>query len=222
MTASNYLNQCWLAAFLEHGLLVRNTRSTAVNYIHKIQFKLDVLSLLPTDIVYFFPSISSPAFRVNRILRTGRLWEFFDRTETRTSYPNVFRVGNLILYILVIIHWNACLYFQVSNWIGFGTDSWVYFNTDEELYPINASLTRMYVYSFYWSTLTLTTIGETPRPEQDIEYIFVVCDFLVGVLIFATIVGNVGSMITNMNQARTDFQRRMDGVKQYMEIRGVT
>ena len=48
-----------------------------------------------------------------------------------------------------------------------------------------------------------------------------VCDFLVGVLIFATIVGNVGSMITNMNEARSDFQRRMDGVKQYMEFRKV-
>ena len=24
----------------------------------------------------------------------------------------------------------------------------------------------------YWSTLTLTTIGETPKPERDIEYLF--------------------------------------------------
>ena len=56
--------------------------------------------------------------------------------------------------------------------------------------------------SFYWSTLTLTTIGETPQPVRDSEYLFVTVDFLVGVLIFATIVGNIGSMITNMNAAR--------------------
>ena len=60
--------------------------------------------------------------------------------------------------------------------------------------------------SFYWSTLTLTTIGETPQPEIDSEYLFVTIDFLVGVLVFATIVGNVGSMITNMNAARAEFQ----------------
>ena len=47
-------------------------------------------------------------------------------------------------------------------------------------------------FSFYWSTLTLTTIGETPQPVQDIEYLFVTIDFLVGVLIFATIVGSIG------------------------------
>jgi hypothetical protein len=67
----------------------------------------------------------------------------------------------------------------------------------------------------------LTTIGETPRPELDIEYVFVVIDFLIGVLIFATIVGNVGSMITNMNASRSEFQQRMDGVKRYMEFRKV-
>jgi hypothetical protein len=59
--------------------------------------------------------------------------------------------------------------------------------------PQNASLTRQYIYSFYWSTLTLTTIGETPTPENETEYLFVVADFLAGVLIFATIVGNIGS-----------------------------
>jgi hypothetical protein len=32
-------------------------------------------------------------------------------------------------------------------------------------------------------------------------------------------VGNVGSMITNMNQSRAEFQAKMDAVKQYMEFR---
>lgn len=51
---------------------------------------------------------------------------------------------------------------------------------------------------------------------------FVVVDFLAGVLIFATIVGNIGSMISNMNVARVEFQNKMDGVKQYMAFRRVT
>ena len=56
---------------------------------------------------------------------------------------------------------------------------------------------------------------------KDVEYFFVTIDFLVGVLIFATIVGNIGSMITNMNAARAEFQNRMDAVKQYMTFRRV-
>ena len=126
---------------------------------------------------------------------------------------------NLVLYILIIIHWNACIYFAISNAIGFGSDQWVYPNVSVAKYK---PLTRKYIYSFYWSTLTLTTIGETPTPDKDEEFLFVVVDFLIGVLIFATIVGNVGSMITNMNAARAEFQQKMDSVKQYMEFRKVS
>lgn len=93
----------------------------------------------------------------------------------------------VVLAILVLIHWNACLYFAISYALGFGSDNWVY-NING---PINSTLARQYIYSFYWSTLTLTTIGETPTPENDVEYLFVVADFLAGVLIFATIVGNL-------------------------------
>ena len=56
---------------------------------------------------------------------------------------------------------------------------------------------------------------------QDVEYLFVTVDFLIGVLIFATIVGNIGSMITNMNAARAEFQNKMDSIKQYMVFRKV-
>ena len=193
------------------------------NYVHTWNLKMDLLSLIPTDFLYLLPtsSFSKTYVRFNRLFKTYRMFEFFNRTDTRTNYPNVFRIWNLILYILIIIHWNACFYFQMSAWLGFGTDTWVYFNISD-VYPVNQTLSRMYVYSFYWSTLTLTTIGETPKPEQDIEYVFVVVDFIFGVLIFATIVGNVGSMITNMNAGRTEFQQRMDGVKSYMELRKVT
>lgn len=35
------------------------------------------------------------------------------------------------------------------------------------------------------------------------------------------ILGNIGSMISNINVSRVEFQNRMDGVKQYMAFRKV-
>lgn len=84
------------------------------------------------------------------------------------------------------------MYFAISYALGFGSDNWVY-NLNG---TTNATLSRQYIYSFYWSTLTLTTIGETPTPENDAEYLFVVADFLAGVLIFATIVGEYSERIS--------------------------
>ncbi|XP_003794414.1 cyclic nucleotide-gated cation channel alpha-3 [Otolemur garnettii] len=205
--------------FLEQGLVVKDPERLWKHYTETLHFKLDVLSLVPTDLAYLKLGLNYPELRFNRLLKFSRLFEFFDRTETRTNYPNVFRIGNLVLYILIIIHWNACIYFAISKFIGFGTDSWVYPNIS---IPEYGRLSRKYIYSLYWSTLTLTTIGETPPPVKDEEYLFVVLDFLVGVLIFATIVGNVGSMISNMNASRTEFQAKIDSIKQYMQFRKVT
>ncbi|XP_048797936.1 cGMP-gated cation channel alpha-1 [Lagopus muta] len=205
--------------YLEQGLLVKEEQKLKEKYKSSLQFKLDFLSIIPTDLLYFKLGLNYPELRINRLLRVARMFEFFQRTETRTNYPNIFRISNLVMYIVIIIHWNACVYYSISKAIGFGADTWVYPNTS---HPEFARLTRKYVYSLYWSTLTLTTIGETPPPVQDSEYFFVVVDFLVGVLIFATIVGNVGSMISNMNAARAEFQAKIDAIKQYMHFRNVS
>uniref|UniRef100_A0A669DKG4 Cyclic nucleotide gated channel subunit alpha 2 n=1 Tax=Oreochromis niloticus TaxID=8128 RepID=A0A669DKG4_ORENI len=236
LQVSNYI--CWLVldylsdalyitdtcvrlrtGFLEQGLLVKDHAKLRDSYIRTLQFKLDLLSILPTDLGYISTGIHTPQLRFNRLLRFPRMFEFFDRTETRTNYPNIFRICNLVLYILVIIHWNACIYYAISKSLGFGSDTWVFPNISK---PGHSTLTQSYVYCLYWSTLTLTTIGEMPAPVRDEEYVFVVFDFLVGVLIFATIVGNVGSMIANMNATRAEFQARIDAIKHYMHFRKVS
>ncbi|XP_067118054.1 cyclic nucleotide-gated channel rod photoreceptor subunit alpha [Osmerus mordax] len=205
--------------YLEQGLLVKDEKKLRDRYFNSLQFKLDLVSMVPTDVFYLVLGINYPEIRLNKLFRINRMLEFFQRTETRTNFPNVLRISNLVMYIVIIIHWNACLYYSVSKAIGFGSDAFVYPNVS---HPEFGRLVRKYAYSMYWSTLTLTTIGETPPPVQNSEYFFVVTDFLVGVLIFATIVGNVGSMITNMNAARADFQARIDAIKQYMSFRKVT
>ncbi|XP_061541945.1 uncharacterized protein guf1 isoform X5 [Phycodurus eques] len=205
--------------FLEQGLMVKDGQRLRETYIRTFQCKLDICSILPTDLLYLTYGLShAPLLRFNRLLRLPRLFELFERTETRTGYPNTFRICKLIVYILVIIHWNACGYYSFSKVLGLGSDSWVYPNSSD---PEFASLTRSYIYCLYWSTLTLTTIGETPPPVRDEEYLFLIFDFLVGVLIFASIVGNVGAMISNMNSTRAGFQARVDSLKHYMHFRHV-
>uniref|UniRef100_A0A8C5N6Z7 Cyclic nucleotide-gated cation channel-like n=1 Tax=Gouania willdenowi TaxID=441366 RepID=A0A8C5N6Z7_GOUWI len=206
--------------FLEQGLMVKDVRRLRETYIQTTQCKLDIGSILPTDLLYLSVGMSyTPLLRFNRLLRLPRLFELFERTETRTGYPNAFRIWKLVLYILVIIHWNACGYYSFSKALGLGSDSWVYPNASD---PKFGSLARTYIYCLYWSTLTLTTIGETPPPERNEEYLFLIFDFLVGVLIFASIVGNVGAMISNMNATRTSFQGRVDTLKHYMHFRHVS
>jgi len=42
----------WCEAYLEQGLVVTDTAKLGRNYMYTWQFPLDVLSLLPTDLLY--------------------------------------------------------------------------------------------------------------------------------------------------------------------------
>uniref|UniRef100_A0A8R1Y1E8 Cyclic nucleotide-binding domain-containing protein n=1 Tax=Onchocerca volvulus TaxID=6282 RepID=A0A8R1Y1E8_ONCVO len=212
------------SGFLEQGLLVRDISRIKKLYLQSLQFKLDIISILPFDFIFsliFYKPV--PYMRFNRIIRYPRFSDFIDRTETRSSMPNAFRIFCVIVNIVVIIHWNACIYFFISEMIGLGSDGWVYGPLNKQSLPdgVEDTLARRYIYSFYWSTLILTTIGEVPGPKRNMEFLFVIMDLMCGVLIFATIVGNVGSAISNMSAARTKFQNKTDGIKQYMKLRKV-
>jgi len=115
----------WCEAYLEQGLVVTDIEKLRRNYMYTWQFPIDIVSLLPTDLLYLLFGIDFAFVRINRVLRVGRMLEFFDRTDSRTNYPHIFRVLQLVIYMIVSIHWNACLYYQISVWIGLGSDEWV-------------------------------------------------------------------------------------------------
>lgn len=49
--------------------------------------------------------------------------------------PNAFRIFCVIANIVVIIHWNACIYFFISEMIGLGSDGWVYGPLNKQSLP---------------------------------------------------------------------------------------
>ncbi|KAJ0070424.1 hypothetical protein NL108_010493, partial [Boleophthalmus pectinirostris] len=199
--------------FLEQGILITDPARLKKRYLSSRFFLRDVVSLLPTDFLYFAFGIETPLVRINRLLRTPRLNEALDRMETRTSYPNTFRISKLMIYIFVLIHWNACLYFALSNYIGFGRDRWVYPNISN---PVFASTRRQYFYCFWFSAQIFTTVGDTPLPNREEEYLFMIADLLIAVLVFASIVGNVGNVISSLRDRDNVFFPNHELVKAYL------
>ncbi|KAK3732818.1 hypothetical protein QZH41_017715, partial [Actinostola sp. cb2023] len=164
--------------------------------------------------ISFFPlGEHSPVFRISRLFKLHYVLGFFEVSDLRTSKPNRLRAFKLILYLGVAMHWVACAYYMISEYEGLGTNGWVY----PEATGKDARLSRKYIKSLYWSILTLTTIGETPEPITNLEHVFTGFMFLLGIFVFAAVVGNVGDVISNMNAQRMDFQIKMDYIKWFME-----
>lgn len=155
----------FLTGYMENGIMCFDHLKIAKRYVQTLEFKIDLISLIPTDLFYFYyfvwssssssllsssssssslfssflPSSFSrfnfshdrprellAALRLNRLLKFSRFVEFRSITETETKYPTVFRLTNLLINILLAMHWNACVYFAMSRWIGFGNDEWVF------------------------------------------------------------------------------------------------
>jgi len=144
--------------FLEEGVLQTHPAKLRQHYMNSTIFYIDCLCLLPLDFLYLSTGFNS-IFRCFRLVKIYRFWSFLDRTERHTNYPNVFRTCSLFHYILVLFHWNACLYHLISSRGGFGSSDWFSGSRDAACTDVDCD----YLHAFYWSSLAVTTIGDLPR-----------------------------------------------------------
>ncbi|CAG9791329.1 unnamed protein product [Diatraea saccharalis] len=144
-------------------LQVYDSKKLAKHYLTSRSFLLDIASLTPLDLLQLKIG-TNPIIRFPRFFKVYRAVSCYYIVESRTVYPNFWRVINLIHILLILAHWFGCFYFLLSEAEGFQGD-WAYPHRPGDY----ATLTRKYLGSLYWSTLTLTTIGDLPTPETNAE-----------------------------------------------------
>ena len=135
-----------------------------------------------------------------------QFWAFMDRTERHTNYPNLLRFVSLIHYLLLVFHWNACLFHLLHESKGFGYSGSIF---SIENYPVPGDSFMTYLKSVYWTVLAMTTIGDLPNPKTRAEFLYVIFELVIGLITFATVLGFIANIVTNVSAARKDFQGKM-------------
>lgn len=224
--------------FLENGEICMDKTKISKRYTKTFQFKLDCLSLFPTDAFYLFINSRKrrilPALRLNRLVRFSRYAEFLSLTETETKYPTIFRMSHLLFNILLAMHWNACIYFIISYFVGFGRDHWVFpaLTSEKKLKNLtqiqrnNMLFTHhfdaQYVYCFWWSVQTLTTIAEVAAPTNYYQEMYMSVLLMIGVVILAITIGSAGEMVQNANRQNIELQMKCDYAKSFLKQNKIT
>lgn len=62
----------------------------------------------------------------------------------------------------------------------------------------------------------LTTVGDLPRPRTKGEYIYVTVELFFGLFLFASVLGYVANIVTNVSAARKEFQGKLKPAETYM------
>ncbi|GMH60073.1 hypothetical protein TrLO_g2224, partial [Triparma laevis f. longispina] len=219
------------------GLLVRNFRAIRSNYLGS-WFPIDLLSIIPFDLIAILANSDSleglkiiRIIRLLRLLKLARIFKasrIFKRLESTLSVS--FSVIGLIKFatiLLVMGHWMACAWCMVgggvasqaeegSNWIKYVACNLK--GCDDDGFP-NETLTpwAVYVSSFYWSIVTITSVGYgdvTPQNTEEMQW----CTgfLLIGSCLWAYIIGSACGIISNLDVDTIEHQQTMDSLNAFM------
>lgn len=101
-------------AYMDEGVLQMTSFKMRLHYKASMMFYLDMLCLLPLDALYLSIGFNS-LLRCSRLVKVYKLLKFLDITERHTNYPNLFRIGLMLHYLLLIFHWNAAIFYLIMK-----------------------------------------------------------------------------------------------------------
>ncbi|XP_039265073.1 cyclic nucleotide-gated channel beta-1-like [Styela clava] len=195
--------------YIEGGNFMRERKDTMKHYLKSKDFRLDLISILPTDFMYFLVGFK-PVLRLNRLFKYKSFDGFNSKFEMVLEQAYVFRVARTTCYLLYFIHIDACLYYFVSYYQGFQTP-WGYQQVEGNIY----------IRCFYWGFLTTVTIGNVGDPTTNFEFAFQCTNFFLGLFIFSIVIGQVRDCVQAHSAEQADYRRKKNNCIYYMELNNI-
>ena len=191
--------------------VLTSRREIAREYL-KTWFVIDFLAAIPFDLLVAgaLPA-TSLTFRVLRLLRLTRVFRLVHLAALMRKWqhsqifnPSVLRLGFFLFWVMMFAHWIAC------GWLALG----------------GAEMSRgesfAYLQSLYWTLTTLTTVGYGDiTPDTAEQIIFTMLAMLLGVAVYGYVIGNVASLLANIDVAKRAHQKRVEQVLVFMKNRGI-
>lgn len=175
-------------------------------------FVVDLLAAIPFDLIAAAPGFSgssiAPVLRflgLLRLLRVARILVLQREWRLRTSFnPALLRLAFFAFWVALLAHWIAC------GWIAL----------DGHLVgPLDLP---DYQQALYWTITTLTTVGFGDlTPETPGQVWFTMGVMGLGAAIYAYIIGNVASLVANLDVMRSRHLGRIETINNFMRDRNV-
>jgi len=169
---------------------------------------IDLLSIIPFDLLAesFADSSWGAFFKILALVRALRVFHFVPIMQQWSYHPDIppylSRITFSLFWLAIAAHWIAC------GWIGMGA-------TNPDLRPLDN-----YIRAAYWCVTTLTTIGYGDiTPETNGQMLFTILVQLIGAGVYGYIIGNLASLLTNVDVARSQHEEKVEQINTFMRYR---
>jgi CRP-like cAMP-binding protein len=215
-----FMVDIWLGfrtGFMHRGNLNMHLGDIRQHYIQRGTFLVDFLAVLPLELLCFFPGInvSLGVLRLNKLLRVVFLPSFLHYLASRPGINlALIRFALLLLYMFLLLHFVACGWFGLADIEGFGTDSWIATGTSSDYYA--------YLNALFLALNLVGGVGDCGIPHTLFELCFANVCSVIGVFMFAFMIGQLESLSSLLDSDRRLFVSRVEQTTQMLGRQQIT
>lgn len=162
---------------------------------------LDVIAALPLFLVTGRPVLL--LFRMLKLVRIGQFAR--DRLRRDVQHVGFLRLTFFAYGLFLSAHWITCGWIALRGSAAATEATWT-----------------TYVYALYWCVTTLTTVGYgdvTPANNQ--QTLFAIVVMILGVGVYAYVIGNIATILTNIDPARARYLQHIERLGAFVRYRQI-
>ncbi|XP_022687027.1 potassium/sodium hyperpolarization-activated cyclic nucleotide-gated channel 2-like isoform X2 [Varroa jacobsoni] len=195
-----------------------------VDLISAIPFDLVSLTIVPNQGKDFQPTLRLihllKLINLFKLLRFSRLigyWYGLQENYFLHSSGVYLRICNIGLMMLCVVHWNACLQFLVCVILDFPEKSWVIKHNLR-----GAAWYEQYIWAMFNASSQMLCIGYGQfNPEIVSDMTLTMMGMIGGATCYALLLGNIASLIQNLDFSTRLRMEQMREVEDYMAYRSL-
>ncbi len=147
------------------------------------------------------------AAKLIRVVKIAKVSEVFNDIRASLSInPALMRLITFIFWFFTVVHLMAC--------------GWCLIGAGDAGRPA----ADQYVRALYWCLATIATIGYgdyTPSHDSNLQIVYTMAVMVFGVGMYGYIIGNIASLIANLDVSKAAYQKKMEETNQFLREHGI-
>jgi hypothetical protein len=206
---------------VKKGLKIHADRKSIARQYLRGWFAVDIVASIPFAWLFYVTSLWVPSssrevgavldiIMITKLMKMVKISKvsaiFNDIRQSLSVNPALMRLVTFGFWFVTAVHLMAC--------------GWVLIGASEAARPHF----DQYLRAVYWCVTTIATIGYgdyTPSHDSNAQIIYTIIVMIFGVGMYGYIIGNVATLIANLDVARANYQAKMEEINDFLRTRKV-